>query len=95
MLWIARSEDNSEDKSEDKSGDKSDDKSDDKSEDKSEDTGCPKKNYLYAHFWVSELGRGVFRGKWTLLYSKYYNFLAFSWLWQFQNLKNNFRIQNI
>ena len=26
-------------------------------------TGCPKKNYLLAHFWVSELGRGVFRGK--------------------------------
>ena len=26
-------------------------------------TGCPKKNALLAHLWVSDLGRGVFRGK--------------------------------
>ena len=26
-------------------------------------TGCPKKNALLASLWVSDLGRGVFRGK--------------------------------
>ena len=26
-------------------------------------TGCPKKNFPLAHFWVFQLGRGVFRGK--------------------------------
>ena len=25
--------------------------------------GCPKKNALLSHLWVSDLGRGVFRGK--------------------------------
>ena len=79
-------------------------------------TGCPKKNYLSAHFWVLSSG-GVFLGvknnsknfgnrknirllskilsKWTLFYSKYSNFLAFLWLWQFQNVKNNLKSQNI
>ena len=30
-------------------------------------TGCPKKNVLLAHLWVSDLGRGVLRGKKLIL----------------------------
>ena len=33
--------------------------------------------------------------KWTLLYSKSSNFLEFSWLYQFQKVKNHLKSQNI
>ena len=63
-------------------------------------TGCPKKNGDFVMFWVFDLGRGVSRSKNIRLFSKISNYskssiiFEFSWLGQFQNVKNHLKGQN-